>query len=182
MRRLAPLAALLLVLAASTVAAQQRECGNGLPCGSIPWTIGQPPQLQSPTPYPDVMGEYVPGTPVVTATPVGSDLGIDTISDDIATLGAYQPTPQSIISLNGTPVALDDEVDRLTQDAAMIFGYVRGLSDLNLGKLTPLMLFLTTAFTLVAFVKAWIVLFPVFAAVVGFFRRILSLIMDFLPL
>lgn len=43
-----------------------RDCGNGLPCGPIPWNLPSYPVLESPTPMPTFVAS---ATPTVTFTP-----------------------------------------------------------------------------------------------------------------
>ncbi len=164
----------------------QSDCGNGLPCGSIPWPQPNPPQLQSPTPLPtstprpDLSGDVAHLT--ATPTPRGGNLGATDIAAQIATVSGYNPTPINVLDTNGTTLIFADQLDYLRYDTIQVVGYARGLADLNFGKTTPLVMFLLAALALVTFVKGWTLLMPVFATLVGLFRKVVSLIMDFIPL
>lgn len=164
--------------------AQNTDCGNGLPCGSIPWPQPNPPQLKSPTPIPtstprpDLSGDTGSGT----ATPIGGNLGGGDIGDQVATISGYQPTPVAVMNASMTPIGLSEQVDLIRQDTAVVFGYVRGLSNIHFGKMTILISFLLAAFTLVTFIKGWTILLPIVATVIGTFRKIVSFIMEFIPI
>lgn len=179
----------LLLAAASmlifSTAAAQNDCGNGLPCGSIPWPQPNPPQLSSPTPIPtatprpDTSGSVGPGTP--TPTPIGANLGSADVANQIATVSGYNPTPVNVLSENGTSLIFADQLDFLRHDTTQVIGYARGLTNLNFGKVTPLVMFMFAALALVVFVKGWTLLMPVFATLIGLFRKIVSFIMEFIP-
>lgn len=75
------------LLIISPVQAQVADCGNGLPCGPIPWRMPVLPDLSSPTPMPTLEipeSNINPGeptstpAPINTATPIALDIdGID---------------------------------------------------------------------------------------------------------
>lgn len=168
------------------IAAAQNDCGNGLPCGSIPWPQPNPPQLKSPTPIPtvtprpDVNGSVGPGTP--TATMRGSDLGAADIANQIATASGYNPTPIPVLNASGTPEDISTDLTVLRENTAIVFGYARGLTSMHFGKSTPLVGFLVFVFGLVMFIKGWTFLMPIVATLVGLFMRLVSFILGFLPI
>jgi hypothetical protein len=82
MRKIALILVSLLCLIAPT-SAQQSSCGNGLPCGPIPWVIPPLPNLASPSPMPTIAvttSSINPGAPTATPAPISSPtaIGIDT--------------------------------------------------------------------------------------------------------
>lgn len=104
----------------SSPALAQSDCGNGLPCGPVPWRLPQFPDLSSPTPMPtleipesDINPPGQPTAtpaPINTATPIALDTGeIESQLDTLNTL--LQQTPlalDSTISLLHEPVLQDD--------------------------------------------------------------------------
>lgn len=165
------------------------ECGNGLPCGSIPWPLPAPPQLASPTPMPTVGVTTNPPTQTpggATATPAPTQAGginIDTsgINNQFATLQVMANATSPAIIVSGTPISPSEQLTSLTQNTSTFFGYLRGVSEINLGGLTPLIAFVTLSFVTVLSVKIITLLLPVLAVLFGFLRKIISVVLDFLP-
>lgn len=102
----------------SSPALAQSDCGNGLPCGPIPWRLPQFPDLSSPTPMPtleipesDINPPGQPTAtpaPINTATPIALDTGeIESQLDTLNTL------------LQQTPLALDSTIS-LQQDEPVL--------------------------------------------------------------
>lgn len=186
-RRLVAFSVLLLALIIGGVGIiqAQDDCGDGLPCGKIPWDLPVLPAVSSPTPIPtttprpDINGLPGPGTP--TGTPIGADLGSIGLADQIATAAAYAPTPMNVLDSNGDVLVFGDQINLIQQDAVIVVGYARGLSSMNFGKMTPLVAFIAGTFVIIMFVKAWTLLMPVFATLIGMFRKIVSFIMEFIP-
>lgn len=184
-------------------------CGYGLPCGPIPWNLPRFPSLESPTPIPTLFitatptPTYTPSltptwTPVLspTITPTPSStytptptytptlaLDADFLNDQLATVQAmFDATPIEFVDAAGTPVNTDTTFSELGTNAGMFFGYVRGAaSNGNFGKITPLFAFVILTLTVVFLVKLSLYLLPVIAAIFGLIRKILNLILDFLP-
>jgi len=182
--RLLSLAAL--VLGVSVVSAG--ECGNGLPCGSIPWPQPNPPQLQSPTPMPTIgitlnPPTQTPGGSTATPAPTEASFDVDVsgINDQFATLQYLAGATQPAVEVSGTPVNNDDHLATLTSDSATFFGYVRGVSEINLGNLTPVIGFALLSFVVVIGTKLVTLLLPVLAVLFGFLRKVISVVLDFLP-
>lgn len=183
--RLAAASMLILIVASWGFAHAQDDCGDGLPCGKIPWDLPPLPALTSPTPIPtitprpDINGLPGPGTP--TPTPIGGNLGSIGIANQIGTAAAMAPTPMDVLDSNGDPLVFGQQIDLLRQDAAIVVGYARGFSNMNFGKLTPLIAFLAGTFVIVMFVKGWLIVLPIFTTIVGIFRKVVSFIMEFVP-
>lgn len=182
-RLLAAASMLIFLMAVPVLIYAQDDCGDGLPCGKIPWDLPQLPELPSPTPIPtitprpDVNGSIGVGTP--TPTPRGSDLGSSDVANQIATASSFNPTPINVLDANGTTLIFAEQLNWIRQDTRQVFGYARGLTNMNYGKVTPVVMFLFAAFSLVTFVKGWTLLMPIFATLIGLFRKIVSFIMDF---
>lgn len=177
--------ALLLLLSFPALIYAQDDCGDGLPCGRLPWDLPALPSIPSPTPIPtvtprpDTSGSIGPGTP--TPTVRGSDLGANDIANQIATASGYNPTPIPVLNPSGTPENLSADINALRDNTAVVFGYARGLSNMNFGKITPLIGFGVFTFGLIMFIKGWTFLMPIVATLVGLFMRLVSFIMSFLP-
>lgn len=179
----------LLLLLTHTASAQNSDCGSGLPCGPIPWRLPVLPVLQSPTPAPTQFATAAPtytpgGPPTATIQPTANPLDIDTsgIHDQVATLNAAMAsTPIIIYNQEGTPFETAAQYEELTQNAAVFFGYAQGLGA-GFGPLAPLVQFTFLSMLVVLSVKATTFLFPLLAAIFGIIRKVVSLILEFIPL
>ena len=78
-------------------------------------------------------------------------------------------TPNTALSQMGT-------------NAGTFFGYVRGLSGESFGPLAPLVTLSVTAMILIISTKILTFILPVLAALFGLIRKIVSAILEFLPL
>ena len=164
------------------------ECGDGLPCGSIPWPQPNPPQLQSPTPMPTIGVTTIPPTQTpggATATPapttVGFDIDVSGINDQFGTLQALAEATDPVVEVSGTPVSNTGQLATLSANSGTFFGYVRAVSEMDLGGLTPLIGFVTLSFLTVLGVKVVTLLLPILSALFGFARKIIGIVLDFLP-
>ena len=166
------------------------ECGDGLPCGSIPWPQPNPPQLQSPTPMPTIGVTTIPPTQTpggATATPSPAPtsnnfgLDIDGIGQQFATLRALAEATDPVIEVSGTPVSQDDQMTTLTDNSATFFGYVRAVNEIDLGGLTPIIGFVTLSFLTVLGTKAVTLIVPVVMALFGLIKKIISFVISFFP-
>jgi len=118
----------LILVAASmlifSVAAAQDDCGDGLPCGRLPWSLPVLPNLPSPTPMPTVGITTVPptqtpGGPTATPTPTtvppgaGFDIDVGGISDQFATLQGLAEATEQVVMVSGTPVSAGSQLESL---------------------------------------------------------------------
>lgn len=189
-RALTLVAASMLILVAGTrLIYAQQDCGNGLPCGSIPWPQPNPPQLQSPTPMPTVGVTQIPPTQTPggpTATPApSSTAAFDSsgLNDQVSTLGAViQTTPLAINDINGTPVNTTGTFDTLGVNAGTFFGYARGISQASFGQMSPLFDFGFLALIVVISIKLITFLLPIGSAIFGVIRGVIALIRSLNPL
>jgi len=183
-------ALVLLLLAIPLWVSAQATCQN-LPCGPIPWPLPGMPVLVSPSPMPtlNVNITAVP-TGAATATPVPLiptnppiDLDTDGINNQLATLQSVMESTSMVIQdINGTPVDTNATFTELGDNAGTFFGYARGLSDLSFGKLSPLIAFALLALVTVLSVKSFGFFLPIIAAVWGFIRKIVQIVLEFIPL
>lgn len=186
---------LLVLLAAPLVAsAQPRDCGNGLPCGAIPWTRFILPRLPSPTPMPTLNVAAVistptpgptvtPGGPTITPTPGLPTVDTSQIQESIETLQAINnATPFAVVNAAGTPVSPQEQFAQVGEDAGIFFGYARSIiSPVTFGPIWPLVAFSFTALAVVLIVTATTFLLPGAVAIFGLIRKLISTIMDFIP-
>lgn len=180
----AALLLVLIVLPALPLLAQQ-NCGNGLPCGAIPWTLPNFPVMNSPTPMPTVnASNFIPTEPsgfVPTPTPT-FDTG--SVTNNLATLGAVMSaTPMVVLDANGTPFNQEDTFAELGGNAGTFFGLARAIiSPDTWGVLWPLMAFAVVCLSVTLSIKLLTYMLPIFAALFGFIRKMIHVILDFIPL
>jgi len=196
----------LVILAAlpSGLIAAQDDCGNGLPCGPIPWSLPAWPTMESPTPigtqydYLTVTytatptstytptatptSTYTPTptatwTPQDTATPFLTDVAIE---DSVATAqAAAQVTAITVVDAQGTPVAKEDVSGFVDP---MIFGYIKGLSADIFGPFQPVVAIVFVGFGIqMLLMVAKLVMF-VGSILLGLVRKAVEFIMEILPL
>lgn len=164
------------------------DCGNGLPCGPVPWPLPNLVSLPSPTRFPTIVVSATPTItplPGVTAGPTSIPPGtliasatfqLEGVDDQLATLEGI---------MNGTPIGIDGfdfDPEELGSDAGEFFGTLKGVSELHLGPFTPLLVFFFFAFLFVMGIQASGIILPLVMSLFGFVRRIISTILDFLPL
>src|SRR5512138_70374 len=123
MRRLALLLFLLLPLLPVTA---QTNCGKGLPCGPVPWSLPKMPDLESPTPAPtyaytaqatNVSGSVPTPAPMPTNPPL-ADVDTSDINDSLSTLNAIMAeTAEPVLNAEGTAVVIADELLELETGA-----------------------------------------------------------------
>jgi len=185
----------------------QTWCGAGLPCGQIPWPVLRLPALASPTPIPTIIisatpspsatpatpsPTWTPGGPTPTATatwtptateqPDLSSLDTSAISGVVATWQVQISATQPPILISGTPMD-GIVIAGLEDDAREFFGKVQGLAaSVNLGKVSPLITWLLFAVGVMLFVTVTTFLLPVIMAIFGLVRKVIQLVLDFLPL
>lgn len=187
MKRLVAASILMLLISFPVLA--QRDCGDGLPCGKLPWDLPVLPQLPSPTPMPTIAVTTQPtpgpGTPTVAPSPTLAPLNtLDTsgINNQVATLGAVMAaSPYIVNDLNGTPVNTLDTVNEVSDNAGLFFGYARSIGQISIGKMSPLLVLALTGVALLIGFKTTTYLLPFIAAAFAIVRKALSLILDFLP-
>jgi hypothetical protein len=179
----------IIVLLATVGVAAAQDCDPLLPCGPLPWSLPSLPDLASPTALP--VANISPGMGTPTATPVSSGMilpsatpafDVSGLNDGMGTLQAIaNSTSIPINDLNGTPFSSGGALATLTANTSDAFGYVRGLNDISFGPLTPLVTMMFTAALLFLVFNVGNFLLPLVMALFGVFRKIVGLILDFLP-
>ncbi len=183
MRLRAILTGCILLLAALPVSAQSKSCGSGLPCGPLPWQLPALPTLVSPTPMPTrvITDESGSVNPMGTETPAPPGVDLDTggIDSSFATLNAIMAsTPMVLLNAEGTEEPIIGDLD---ENASVFFSYTKGMTTDWAGPIAPLISLTLTGFVTVIGVKIITLILPLVSAVFGIVRKILSLILDFLP-
>lgn len=169
-----------------------QDCGNGLPCGPMPWGFFQLPRLNSPTPFPTVIVTAASGlvlTPAGTATPTPTGTLTETPeateeatdSAEILEFSDQVGTLQSVI--NSTPQTIFDRSTGfdLAGNATNIFSFMLGLQSVHFGVFTPLVQLIFFGFFLVVAVKVGFWILPIVATFVGFIRKVAETIVSFIP-
>lgn len=181
---------ILIVLAGALTPVAAQNCG-GLPCGAIPWQIPEFPALSSPTPYPT---SAITATPTATATPTNAPTNTPqpTASPtvDFASLGGgvgalegmLTGTPQTIYNAQGTPVAVGTLASGYNTNAVMALSYIKALQGADFGVITPLIQFFVGALVFVLAIKLLEMSIPFIAILFGALRRVVQLVLDFIPL
>ena len=101
------------------------------------------------------------------------------IAGQVETLTAMlSATP---VSIADGPADIDTTADDLGADAGSLFGYIRGLTLSNFGVLSPLLVFLMTAFGFTLLVKFTALILPMVVLGFGLLRKLVQLILDFIP-
>lgn len=153
----------------------QSNCGNGLPCGSLPWDIPQFAPLRSPTPLQDGLQNTQPTatpTPLPTATPLDADLPIDEVADFIATVQAVvDATPDFV--LTPIDVSLMSEIQTQSQT---FFSYAKGFGEASFGPVAPIITFLLFLFSITMFSLLIRLTLPFLAILIGVFIKIAQII------
>ena len=197
MSRAAVIILLALALVSGAVWSQGNtiQCAAGLPCGSVPWQLPRLPRLATPTPIPTINAPDYSGLPLTqspTPTPMMATgtpfFDSNAIGQQVGTLQAViNSTPFQVYSADGSGVPSDIN-STIAQVAAMggntniFFSYVRALYGVNIGVFTPLMLFFLIRFAVMLIIRLNTLILPVALAIFGFIRKVVQLILDFLPL
>jgi hypothetical protein len=121
--------------------------------------------------------------PAVIPTNPPIELDTSGINHQLSTLQAVmESTPMAIQDINGTPVDTNTTFTELGDNAGTFFGYARGLSSLSFGKLSPLIAFALLALVTVLAVKMYGFFLPIITAIWGFIRKIVQIVLEFIPL
>lgn len=181
-------ASMLILLVGSHLMYAQNDCGDGLPCGKLPWDLPVLPPLPSPTLMPTIGVTTVPptqtpGGPTATPAPtsVGFDIDVSGINNQFGTLQALAEATDPVVEVSGTPVSNTSQLATLSANSGTFFSYVRAVSEIDLGGMTPLIGFITLSFVTVLGVKVVTLLLPILSALFGFARKIIGVVLDFLP-
>lgn len=185
------------LLHSTSMVTAQNQCGQGLPCGPVPWPIPQLPELASPSPFPTIEITSTP-SPTPGATPTPTNTLTPSPTATIPTPTTF-PSPTSFLDTteifeqmgtiqaiaNATTVPIEEDPGDINSEmgtnAGTFFAYIRGLSEANFGVLSPLVVFMLTSFTFVLVVKAAQLFMPMVSVGFGFLRKIVEFVLEFIP-
>lgn len=177
MRRVIAVILIVLVMAAPAAA---QDCAPGNRCGPVPWRLPPLPPLATATPVSGAL-------PTLAATPTSASafMGTPTPAADLDDLDSSMATLQAVAA--GTPVSISSTLvptyspAEMAASAGTFFGYAAGLASVNVGGLTPLLHFLLFSVVFVLGIQLILLIVPLIAAIFGWIRRMVQLILDFLP-
>lgn len=187
---------LVIVLLVAVSAASAQTCGNGVPCKPSKWSLPQLPDLSSPTPIvydgSGSTGETAtpaPATiapsPVYTMTPVPTFtpfLDTEPLDNAIGTLDAITSgTSEPVLNPEGTPVDKYTYTGEIISSSNTIFSYLKGFNANMFGSFSPIFLAGIAGFSLLIFSKTFSIITPIFFAIFGIIRKIVEIILNFIP-
>ena len=200
----------LIIVIISSVNVLGDDCGDGLPCGPLPWPLPYLPPLASPTPigtHIDFTGEtFTPSptatptntptptltntptntptptaTPTNTAAPTATDFLTDVpVGDNIETAQAIA-SATTIVLYNDLGTPISEEQAQTTIDP-LVFSYIKGIQSNAFGPFMPIVTFVFAAFGLIFLLYIIKLVVPIGAFVFGLIRKIITFIMEFIPL
>lgn len=177
------------------LAACAGNCSSADDCGPV--DLPPLPVLVSPSPLPDSYGQvtfFTPtptptltpsSTPPPSPTPTATRTAIwdnDAISDQLATIQAVaESTDVPVLDDDGNPMDSDSLAAEIASNSGTFFGYLKGLQAASFGNASPLFTFMISAFFMVLTVKVLTLGLPVVMVGIGFIRRLVQIIFDFIP-
>ena len=148
-------------------------CGNGLPCGQIPWSLPALEILASPTPYTTPAASANPeATAEVTIEPTAP---VAEATDFVGALDSAQDFLTPIATPN-LGVDASVEYQNVIADSATFFSYVRAIELADFGVLNPLIAAFFTLAVLTLLLNLALFLLPVLSMIVGVLRKLVQLI------
>lgn len=177
-------ALILIVVSLAAGVLYASDCGNGLPCGRLGWTLPSFPPLNSPTPIPTIIITTAPtstpaptGAPTATVAPTGTVLtDFSNVADSLGTLSAVIAATDVPVMVSGTPITGNEQNATLVADAGTFFGYVRGVQEANFGGFTPFLGLLITTFIIGIATKGAGIILPIGAVILRIILRIVEVI------
>lgn len=118
---------------------------------------------------------YTP-TPDPNCRPAQDPIGMFDISGVTNMMSTLQTIPMGEVEITNPQAGVD-----MYTGTASFFGYVLGIQNINLGIFTPILLFMFWSFFTFVGIKIAGLLLPIVAALVGAIRRVIQLVLDFLP-
>jgi len=175
------------------------DCSSVNDCGGV--NIPPLPRLISPSPMPSLdLNQFAfLATPTPTTTPTETPtrtpsntptplatvpFDATSASNELATIQAMaNATNAPVLDASGVPVNVEVSVNNAVTDSVIVFGYIKGLFGVDLGNgITPLLYFSLAALLVVIGTKTITTIVPIVFLFVGFIRKIVQLILDFIPL
>jgi hypothetical protein len=188
--------AVIILLGIAMPAAAQQPCGTGIPCRPPAWDLPSFPELISPTPL-VIDGNANPAatntpTLTMTPTPMMTSTAIATftpffdpamIGEKVETIEAiFEGTAVPVMNASGTPESLQTQVAGIGENAKVFIGYARTIqASKTMGPFTPLATLLFSGLVIILLFKATTYIIPVALALFGLVRKIVNLILDFIP-
>lgn len=167
------------------------DCGFGLPCGPMPWNLPNMPVLVSPTPPPNSAANpaFLTATPTPTPTTTVTATPSPTQPFDPAAINGHVQTLQAVmngtsvplVNLQGTPLNLSTEVGNLQTNTGTFWSYVKGVGDTFGTQIGLMISFTFVAFGVVATTKFATLILPVLMAIWGIIRKVIIVILEFIP-
>lgn len=134
------------------------------------------------TPNGSVMTPTAPLVPTLNGTSDFLDFESSDLRNQMGTMQAIMNSNSASIinDIGGTPVNLN-RVANLAENGSTLLSYIKGLSTLNVGFLTPLvqLLLLNLVISLTMHMLGFLI--PLGASLLGLARKAISLILDFIP-
>lgn len=185
---------LCLLMLVSLPSLAQSDCGNGLPCGVVPWQLPVYPTLESPTPIFTPIS-VITATPNLTVTatstpsptltpsitPTGTQSGQGFFDDFVLTLEAQGSATPFEIEINGTPVS-DLGADVIEENSEFFFSYMKGFLGGNwAGPFTPLLQLAGFMIGFIIFMLLKSILTFSLAMLLKLLGALKNFILDFIP-
>ncbi len=185
MKKIALLLMVAAVLSALPFVVIADDCDPLLPCGPLPWPLPNLPHLVSPTPYPTmptptriptleatmIMGDPILPSPTPWFAPTVFNEPVSTLQD------MFNSTPVPFYGFSDEPVNTNG-IFLLTKT---LWSYIKGLALYDFGVFNPLMVAFFTIFVFVVGFKILMLVFPALMFLFGLLRRVVELILDFIP-
>jgi hypothetical protein len=171
-----------LLMATLIIFSQQDDCGNGLPCGPVPWTVPNYPIILSPTPFPTT---WIQTTPTPTATPETTETATPTLTPTAEPTVDSTPLYEAIeeledfiggtrepVVIDGHDFTLDSLADRPSTET--FWSYLAGLFSVEIGKSQPFLNFAFYAMGIVLVTKSITFVLPVLAVVYSVLLKVVD--------
>lgn len=173
-------------------ASAQSSCGNGLPCGPLPWPMPKFPILVSPSPMPTIGITAVPtsgGSPTATSAPTETPAPTGTVISDFTSLSDQMATLQGMllatsepVEINGTAIDSDEYLATSVAGSTTFFSYVRAFSDVDVGFLGQIINFALVSFAVVIAIKLATFILPMLGTLFGIILGAVQFFISFFKL
>lgn len=103
------------------------------------------------------------------------------IADQVSTLTAQLNATPYQLEIGGTAIAPESMFDELGENAETIFAVMHGIAGVSFGPFTPLIVVFMLSVGITALLYFSRAILTIAAAIYGFIRRLIQLILDFIP-
>jgi len=189
---------LLVMIVACAGGVSAQDCGNGLPCGPIPWPLPVMPELVSPTPInrdvdlfpteesglvdtptPSPTWTLIPSATLApTLTPAWTQEALDGALATAQALGTA--TPQAV-TVDGQEIGMESASSNVGA-IGLLFGYLKGIPTSLFGPFSPLIATFFAGFGIKLFIDNFSILTKMVIVGIGLVRKVVQLILEFIPL